>query len=54
MEHVGHVALSPLCLIKIRLIFVDEPLSGWASIEEDHARDLLRPSLRINPRLKAA
>lgn len=40
MQHAGHVAFSPspFCLIEIPLIFVDEPLSGGAGIDEDHLR----------------
>ena len=54
MQHVGRVAFFPGCLIETGLIFVNEPLCGQGSIDEDHARELLPPALRIDARLHAA
>jgi hypothetical protein len=54
MQHVGRVAFFPGRLIEIPLIFVNESLAGRAGIDEDHAPNLLRPTLRIDPRLQAA
>ena len=51
MQVEGYVAFSPFCLIEIRLILVNEPLCGRAGVDEDHAHDILRPPLRVDPRL---
>src|SRR6266853_5068313 len=54
MQQVSRQMVPPAHVVETRLSLVNEPLSGGTGIDEDHARDLLGPALRVKPRLHAA